>query len=225
MKRKKISSSASPSSGVPGEFQIGPGMMVLVAASVYDGDGQLLDGGESELEFVFGFGQLLPRLETALDGARIGDEREAMLRPEEAFGPRDPDAVIEVDRSEFPEDVAPGDAYEFENPEGEMLVMNVLQVDNDSVLLDANHPLAGQGVRYLLKVVGLRPATESEITEAEECALAGTEAPDGEDFGVIPAERLHRGRLSASVDAGPDRSGAVATTSDASADSGKEAER
>lgn len=172
-------------------YQVGPEAVVQLAYSVYDADGELVASAEPEHQFVFGFGQLLPRLEQALEGALPGDRREVVLAPGDAFGPRDAGAIIEVDRADFPADIAPGDDFEAENAEGSLLVLRVLEVHDDSVVLDTNHPLAGQKVRFELEVRAVRPATASELSQAAE-RLERSEPQPGDQ--LLAPERLLQGR-------------------------------
>src|SRR5690606_5102767 len=104
--------------------------------AVFDADGDAVATGPSRLEFVFGLGQLLPAIERALDGLGVGAQRSLTLKARDAYGRRDPKAVLEVDRSEFPPDVAPGDRFEVENEEGAVLVLQVLDVGPETVHLD-----------------------------------------------------------------------------------------
>jgi FKBP-type peptidyl-prolyl cis-trans isomerase SlyD len=176
-------------------YQVGPGTHVKLGYEVFDGDGEHVDGSnDAPVSVVFGYGELLPALEDALAGMTAGEAKSVVLRPKNAYGPRRPGAVLEVDRSEFPPEVAPGDRYELENAEGGVLVLKVLDVDDSRVVLDANHPLAGQNVRFELRVLEVRPAT-SEESKAAEARLTG-------DPGVLAAgppaliapERLIRGQ-------------------------------
>ncbi len=142
-------------------------------------------------------GQLLPAIERALDGLGVGAQRSLTLKARDAYGRRDPKAVLEVDRSEFPPDVAPGDRFEVENEEGAVLVLQVLDVGPETVHLDLNHPLAGQDLRVELSVVGVRPATSEEL-EAAERALEASEAegavgPKVQPPPLVPLESLLRG--------------------------------
>lgn len=179
------------------DYQIGPGAFVSLDYAVFDADGDAVATGPSRLEFVFGLGQLLPAIERALDGLGVGAQRSLTLKARDAYGRRDPKAVLEVDRSEFPPDVAPGDRFEVENEEGAVLVLQVLDVGPETVHLDLNHPLAGQDLRVELSVVGVRPATSEEL-EAAERALEASEAegavgPKVQPPPLVPLESLLRG--------------------------------
>jgi FKBP-type peptidyl-prolyl cis-trans isomerase SlyD len=173
-------------SGAP--FQVGPETWVEVSYSVLDADGQLVEEG-AENGFVFGRGQLLAGLERALEGGAAGDRRSVELDETRAFGRRDEAAVLEVDRSEFPPDAAPGDRFEVENEHGALLVFRVLDVGPEAVVVDLNHPLAGQRVRFELLIRSVRPATDSEI-EAAEKALASAGASQQN---LLAPERLLQG--------------------------------
>ena len=181
------------------EYQIGPDTYVALDFSVFDAEGDAVTSGSDRLEIVFGRGQLLPSLERALDGLSAGDQKAVTLRPRDAYGERDPKAILEVDRSEFPPEVAPGDRFEVENEAGAVLVLQVLDVGPDTVHLDLNHPLAGQEIRIELKVVEVRPASAEELAEAD-AALEDAQEEVGDSPGampvvspVIPLDRLLRG--------------------------------
>jgi FKBP-type peptidyl-prolyl cis-trans isomerase SlyD len=168
------------------DFQVGPGMLAAIEYEVFDADGELAgrsDPGQPLLA-VIGYGQLLPALERALDGLPAGGQRSVTLRPEQAYGRRDPAGTLEVDRDDFPDDVAAGDRFEVEAEGGERLVLRVLDVSKDAVVVDANHPLAGQRVRFELRVLNVRPATEQELERAA-AQLEAAERP-GTEFGPAP---------------------------------------
>src|SRR5690606_4831071 len=116
----------------------------------------------------FGMGGLLPRLEQALEGKREGDVVEVVLEADDAFGRRAASGILEVDRGEFPPDVSPGDRLELENEQGGLLVAHVLDVQDEIVVLDTNHPLADQDVKFRLEIQEVRPATGEEIVAQEE---------------------------------------------------------
>ena len=142
----------------PSAFQVGPEMWVRLRVLIHDAEGAPVQDEPSEASFVFGYAALLPALEQAIEGLPEGGRKSVTLKPEDAFGRRDPKAVLEVLRDEFPEDVAEGDVFdadEDEGPEaaGGPVVLRVLEVTPESVILDRNHPLAGQKVRFDVEVV------------------------------------------------------------------------
>lgn len=161
-------------------FQIGPEMWVSLRVVVSDAEGASVQDEPTETSFVFGYGALLPALEAALEGLPVGAKRSVTLKPEQAFGDRDPEAVLEVLRDEFPDDVAPGDVFDADEDEGDgsggPVLLRVLEVTPETVVLDRNHPLAGQRVRFDVDVLAVRPADAAEISAAE-AALSADEDP------------------------------------------------
>ncbi len=158
---------------------------------------------------MFGYGELLPAAEQAIQGLRVGERRSLELGPEQAYGRRDQQAIIEVDREDFPPDVAPGDRFEAESAGGGVVMLHVLEVLDDAVVLDTNHPLAGQKVRIELEITSVRPATAEEIEEAVrrlERRQSGDQAPDPE---LVPPGRLLQGP-SRRYESDPPGSGKVA---------------
>ncbi|MEN9579750.1 MAG: hypothetical protein RJA70_2759 [Pseudomonadota bacterium] len=175
--------------------------MVHFRYELYDAEGELVEetDPEVELSFLFGYAQVADAIERALDGAFAGDCRETRVPAEEAFGPRDPEAILEVDRAEFPPDVQAGDEFEADHESGELVSLTVLEVLEDAVILDANHPLAGQAIRLKLVVDAVRPALSLEIELATEelerrqsGASAVGQAGDFQAGGLLPAARLLR---------------------------------
>lgn len=189
-------------------YQVGPDTLVGIRFSVFDAEGELVE--TSSLEAVYGYGELLPAVEQAVQDLRAGDRRSLELAPEQAYGRRDPRAVIEVDREDFPPDVAPGDRFEAESAGGGVVMLHVLDVLDDAVVLDTNHPLAGQKVRIDLDIASVRPATAQEIDDAVR-RLERRQAADRPEPGpeLVPPGRLLQGP-SRRYESDPPGSGRVA---------------
>jgi FKBP-type peptidyl-prolyl cis-trans isomerase SlyD len=143
---------------------------VTVEYSVYNDDGELVDqsAGDRPLSYVHGYGQIVAGLERALEGLRKGQTRSVVLSPELAYGVYDPDGVLEVERSDFPEsaDLAVGDEFVAQSPGGDELPLTVIDVRSDAVVVDTNHPLAGETLRFDVTVLDVRAATHAEIADA-----------------------------------------------------------
>jgi FKBP-type peptidyl-prolyl cis-trans isomerase SlyD len=182
------------------QYQVGPETYVTLEFSVRDAEGESV-AQASRLSFVFGRGQLLPVLERAVDGLSAGEKKSVTIDARDAYGKRDPKAMIEVDRSEFPDDVAPGDHFEVENEHGNLLVLRVLEVLSDAVVVDMNHPLAGQDIVVDVEILDVRPATSAELAEAEALLEEGVSL-DAEarahqqepSAGLLSIDSLLRGR-------------------------------
>jgi len=141
------------------DFTIQPNAHVTLDYELRDDDGDLLDASEGEdgepIRYVHGYGMLVPGLEAALVGLKIGDERDVVV-------------PSEVDRGELPDPkaVVVGDELVAESPDGDEFTLNVVEVRDDVVVVDANHPLAGMTLRYHVKVREVRLATDDEIERA-----------------------------------------------------------
>jgi FKBP-type peptidyl-prolyl cis-trans isomerase SlyD len=111
---------------------------------------------------------LVPGLEAALVGLTVGDEREVVVPAEAGYGERDESLVLQLDKSDLPEGgkVDVGDELVAESPEGDEIAMTVVELKDDVVVVDANHPLAGMTLHYQVKVVEVREATADEIEQA-----------------------------------------------------------
>jgi FKBP-type peptidyl-prolyl cis-trans isomerase SlyD len=134
-----------------------------------------LDGGDEiersdsddPLEYLHGSGNIIPGLETALYGMTLGEEKEVMVRPAQGYGERDPDRVVEFSRNSFPSSVnlAVGEPLTVQdNKTGDSFRATIAEIRPETVLLDFNHPLAGETLNFQVKIAGLRNATEEEIS-------------------------------------------------------------
>jgi hypothetical protein len=119
----------------------------------------------------------------------VGQQRSVSLTPEQGFGVRDPDAVIWVDKGEFPSDVALGDQFEAEADSGDLVLLTVVEVEEQTVALDTNPPLAGQTVRVDLILDALFAARP----ERAKAASARFRRPVGLSEPLIAASRLLEG--------------------------------
>jgi len=188
-------------------FQVGPDTVAYFSYQLFDEEGELVeDSGSQAFSFLFGYGQLVPKLEFALAGMLPGVSKRVRLAPEEAFGERDLEKVLEVSREEFPPDVAAGDEFDAEDADGDSVTLVVLDVDGERVVIDANHPLAGQTVTLQLRVEAVRPALLAEIEEAATLLEQGQTVATS----LLPATRLlRRPSTATAADSPPDHSGAA----------------
>ena len=175
------------------ERAVGPEVLVRLEYRLFDAEDALVEapGPDESIQFIFGVGQAPPRIEHAVDGLRIGESRRVQLSPREAFGPRDEDAVIRVERAELPDDAKLGDEFEAESEDGEPVFLRVVELEEDVVHLDANHPLAGQTISLELSVVDARIATSAELRAAEAALAAGP----GSEPDVLVSQLLRRDRF------------------------------
>ncbi len=130
-------------------------------------NGKLVEQSEDgkPLAYLHGHGTIIPGLEEALTGKLTGETCTVTLPPEKAYGERLEDAVEWLPRAIFPPHVAleSGTALQIEDGEGGIMTMYIHEVEKNRVLVDHNHPLAGETLNFSVKVVGVRPAKPEEL--------------------------------------------------------------
>ncbi|GAB2613180.1 FKBP-type peptidyl-prolyl cis-trans isomerase [Novilysobacter erysipheiresistens] len=128
--------------------------------------GEVIDKSPTDapLAYLHGAGNIVPGLEKALLGKKAGDSLTAKVAPEEAYGPRHEGLIQTVPRSAFEgvESVQPGMQFEARTQQGPLLV-TVTKVEPEQVVVDGNHPLAGQHLNFAVEVAEVREATEEEL--------------------------------------------------------------
>ncbi len=137
-----------------------------------DASGELVEetyGGEP-LVFLFGVGQMLPEFESQLEGKEEGAAFSFSIKSEDAYGDEDPDALVKLPLSTFLIDgklaedmLVVGNSIPMSDQHGNQLVGVVKEVEEDGVLIDFNHPMAGQDLYFSVKVEAVRKATLEEI--------------------------------------------------------------
>lgn len=146
-------------------MQIADDMAVQIHYKVANADGEVVDTSEGDepLAYIHGQGDIVPGLEQALLGKSAGDRVQVTVSPEEGYGVREEAKVQTVPRDAFEaEDIEPGMRFQAESEEGDVIV-TVTKVSDDEVTIDANHPLAGQTLKFEVEVVSVRPCTEEEL--------------------------------------------------------------
>ena len=141
------------------KLQIETGMSVTLHFSLVLEDGHIIDSNfESEpATFSVGDGNLLPGFESTLMGLVNGDEREFTIPPEQAFGQHNPQNVQAVERGNFDqEELELGAMFSFQNGDGELPGV-IVDVDDNEVVIDFNHPLAGKNIIFHVKIIDIAP--------------------------------------------------------------------
>lgn len=122
-------------------------------------DGHVFDQSDpnSPLKFKLGGNQVIPGFEKAVEGMNVGDTKTVTIAANDAYGGRRDDLVLEVPRNRVPAEVDPqvGQRYEMEKESGEKFRVIVTKVTDDSVTLDANHPLAGRDLTFDIELVSI----------------------------------------------------------------------
>jgi FKBP-type peptidyl-prolyl cis-trans isomerase SlyD len=130
-------------------------------------DGEILDSSEGHgpLEFLHGSGNIIPGLERELYGMAIGESKKVVIAPVDGYGEVDPNALVHVPRSQFPENIpmVEGTEIQVNDQQGNEMMARIDHVEEDSVRLDFNHPLAGKELKFDVKIVSLREPTDEEL--------------------------------------------------------------
>ncbi|MTI44555.1 peptidylprolyl isomerase [Roseibium hamelinense] len=120
-------------------------------------DGTVFDSSEGRepLEFTVGSGQIIPGLEQAMTGMKVGESKTVQIAPEDAYGPLREEALQEVPRAQMPENIPleVGTQLQVQNPDGQVMPVRISAVSDEAVLLDANHPLAGRELVFDVSLV------------------------------------------------------------------------
>ena len=147
---------------------IGDKMVVNMHYKLTDNDGNIIDSSEGgePLAYLHGGGSIIPGLENALVGKTEGSSMQVKVEPAEGYGALDPELLQVVKKEVFEgaDSIEPGMQFEAQTPEGNMQHILVKKVDGDDVTIDANHPLAGVTLNFDVQIVGVRAASEEELS-------------------------------------------------------------
>lgn len=151
-------------------YKIGDKSYVKIKYRVRVAEGRTIKGAnEPELmDFVTGFRQVIPGLETRLRGHSVAERLSFTVPPEEAFGPRYQELVVEKKKSEFhfPAGMEPFTGMEIPVITGSDCGPDtavIREINDDTIVIDCNHPLAGAALVYDLEIVEARPANSSDM--------------------------------------------------------------
>ncbi len=150
---------AAPAGAQPAAA-IEKGSSVKIEYTLKDDKGAVLDtnAGKDALAFTQGAQQIIPGLDKALLGMKAGDTKKVTVKPEDAYGPVDPKAEAEVAKDVLPQGAAVvGTRLLARGEDGQPRPVTVKAVKDTTVLLDLNHPLAGQTLFFDVKVVSVDP--------------------------------------------------------------------
>jgi len=136
-------------------------------------DGEVVDTSEDGDPIVFlqGAGQIIPGLEKAIYGLTAGDKKSVTVAPEDGYGEIDPDSIVEVPKDEFPEDfplelgveITVNTEDEDDESLEEEMEATIVAINEDTITLDFNHPLAGKSLNFDVSILEVREATPEEI--------------------------------------------------------------
>ncbi|OUD09969.1 peptidylprolyl isomerase [Marivivens niveibacter] len=116
--------------------------------------------GRDPLEFVVGSGQIIPGLDKALPGMAVGDKKSVDVPCAEAYGEKRDEAIQAIPRGEIPDHIPtePGTQLQMQAPTGQVVPVTVVEANEEQVILDANHPLAGKDLNFAIELVEIKAA-------------------------------------------------------------------
>jgi FKBP-type peptidyl-prolyl cis-trans isomerase SlyD len=162
-------------------MKIERGRVVRMHYALRDEHGTTIEssGGREPLAYLHGYGHLIPGLERALDGEAAGLRTTVTVAPRDAYGEKDPQAVIRAPREDFPDGLKleAGIEVQAETPDGP-ITFTVVAVEEKEAVLDANHPLAGKTLTFDVEVVDVRDATAEEIAHGHVHGAGGAHGHD-----------------------------------------------
>lgn len=147
-------------------MQVAANKVVAIHYTLTNSEGQVLDSsqGGNPLFYLHGHNNIIPGLEKQLESCSVGDDFEVVVEPAEGYGERDDNLKQEVPREAFQgvDNIEPGMQFQTEGPGGAMVV-TVVELNETTVTIDANHPLAGVTLNFKGNVESVRDAREEEV--------------------------------------------------------------
>lgn len=156
-------------------MQIAKDTVVSLTYQLRDKDGKVIEGTENPISYLHGgYHGIFPPVEKALEGQQSGYACEVALEPEQAFGEYDAELVRMEARKLFPPNVKVGMQFEGSSDQtGETRIYTVTEIADDKVVVDGNHPLAGQRLMFACKITDVRAASQEELSHGH------VHGPDG----------------------------------------------
>ncbi len=129
-----------------------------------DSDGAILDQSDNPLEYLHGHKNIIQGLEKELEGLTIGDKKDVVVQPEDGYGLIHDDLIVAFPKTSFPPDLSlkVGMELETDTEQGPMVFV-VREIRDQDILMDGNHPLAGEVLHFSVEIKTLRDATPEEL--------------------------------------------------------------
>ena len=140
--------------------------VVTLHYTLTDEQGAIIDQSQDgSFVYMHGAQNIIPGLENELTGKKAGDELSVSVAPADAYGERNDELTQQVPKTMFADQsqIAVGTQFHAQSPDGQTLIVTVIDIGDDSVTVDGNHPLAGVQLNFDVKVIDVRDATPEEI--------------------------------------------------------------
>ena len=147
-------------------MQIESNKVVTLNYTLTDSDGKIIDqSNDGSFAYLHGANNIIPGLENALTGKTIGEKMDVAVAPADGYGEHEAEKTQAVPRNMFPEDaeIEIGMQFHAQGPNGETLVVTVVNVEDENITVDGNHPLAGVALNFDVEIMDVRDASEEEL--------------------------------------------------------------
>ena len=141
--------------------------VVTLHYTLKDNDGKIIDqSDDGSFLYLHGSMSIVPGLEEALTGKAVGDEFSVSIPSEEGYGRKDPKRIQSIPKEMFDnaDEIKVGVQFHAQSPDGADIVVTVIEVNDESVVIDGNHALADVDLNFAVKVVAIREASEEEAS-------------------------------------------------------------
>lgn len=142
-------------------------MVVSIHYTVKDSAGKKMESsvGEEPLVYLHGHDQIITGLEKAIDGKSPGDKMNVTISPKEGYGEYNDEMVSTLKKEQFKDQkqLKVGSIFQFSDQDGNPVVVRIKEIKGNSVIVDGNHPFAGQTLKFDIEVVEIRKATKEEL--------------------------------------------------------------
>ena len=149
-------------------MKVGKDKVVLMHYTLKNDAGDVIDSsdGADPLPFLQGHGNIIPGLESALEGSKVGDKLDVSIEPEEGYGLRMKDAIQEIPSSALQgvDEVKVGMQLQSQDKDGNAFLVTVTKIEDDKITVDGNHPLAGQTLHFSVSIESIRKAETEELS-------------------------------------------------------------
>lgn len=113
--------------------------------------------GSAPLTFTHGSSEIIPGLEDQMVGMKAGDRKKVVVKPEDAYGPKIQEAIIELKTEQVPENSRRvGAMLQTRSPEGQIIRGRITKIDDKKATIDLNHPLAGETLYFDIKIIEVK---------------------------------------------------------------------
>jgi FKBP-type peptidyl-prolyl cis-trans isomerase SlyD len=148
------------------QMQLTKDKVAIINYTLKDKDSNVIDeSNDSSFTYLHGARNIIPGLENALEGKQAGDKTSVVIEPEDAYGERNLEQIQRVPREMFPEDadIKEGMQFQAQSDDGAPVIVTITAVEENEVIVDGNHPMAGMQLHFEVELIEVRDATEEEL--------------------------------------------------------------